>query len=555
MLFAYLTLTTALIISITAAVYSILGLTAIFAAAFWPIVIMGGSLEVGKIVATLWLHKYWKQAEIQYKMYLCFAVAILMMLTSMGVFGFLSKAHGDQSLVSGDSSAKVAIYDEKIKISRENIDANRKALKQMDEAVDQVMGRSTDEKGADKAVAIRRGQSTERNRLLKEIEAEQKKITALNEERAPLAAENRKIEAEVGPVKYIAALIYGDNPEANVLEKAVRWVIILIVIVFDPLALTLLLAATKSIEWERGINIFNPNKKREEEEEKEEEVTDKFEDKHDGDEPVIEPTPVPVPVDVTMKKTAGQDVFAPKIENGIPVDIYNDDHIAMIRRIKPDWTPPVETPKYEPDDGPLTTEQVEQIQELANQELPQGEIISREDLFEPLPETTKPVEEVDPIVDLSKAIYAAEHPDEDLDSHHQAHASGEITTLPWHSDDHVNSLPISDGERKKLKEMMKLQPDNVPAPAGNVTGFGINFPTTPIRGDLFLRVDQLPTQLYKFNGAQWIMVDKNITDTYVYDEAYIDHLIEKIGTGEYDLDLLSDAEREQIESRLKQTGN
>ena len=102
MIFGYLTLATALIISLSAAVYSILGLTAIFAAAFWPIVIMGGSLEVGKIVTTLWLHKYWDRAEIQYKLYLCSAVAVLMFLTSMGVFGFLSKAHSDQALVSGD---------------------------------------------------------------------------------------------------------------------------------------------------------------------------------------------------------------------------------------------------------------------------------------------------------------------------------------------------------------------------------------------------------------------------------------------------------------------
>jgi hypothetical protein len=109
MLFGYLTLFTALILSISAAVYSILGLTAIFAAAFWPIVILGGSLEFGKIVTTLWLHKYLKQAQLQYKIYLCSAVAILMLLTSMGVFGFLSKAHTDQSLVSGDVQSKIAI--------------------------------------------------------------------------------------------------------------------------------------------------------------------------------------------------------------------------------------------------------------------------------------------------------------------------------------------------------------------------------------------------------------------------------------------------------------
>ena len=113
----------------------------------------------------------------------------------------------------------------------------------------QTMGRSTDEKGADKAVAIRRSQGAERARLLKEIDAEQKKITALNDERAPIAAEVRKVEADVGPIKYIAKVIYGDNPDANILEKAVSWVIMIIVAVFDPLALCLILAGNKQLEW------------------------------------------------------------------------------------------------------------------------------------------------------------------------------------------------------------------------------------------------------------------------------------------------------------------
>jgi hypothetical protein len=174
-----------------------------------------------------------------------------MIITSMGIFGFLSKAHSDQGMVSGDVQAKISIYDEKIKTERENIDANRKALKQMDEAVDQVMGRSADEKGADKAVAIRRAQQKERGRLLADITTAQQKITALNEERAPIAAEVRKVEAEVGPIKYIAAFIYGDNPDANVLEKAVTWVIIMIVIVFDPLAVIMLLAAQMTFGWRK----------------------------------------------------------------------------------------------------------------------------------------------------------------------------------------------------------------------------------------------------------------------------------------------------------------
>ena len=249
MILGLLLLATGLIISAVAIYYSVIGLAAIFAAATIPIYIMGGSLEVAKLVCASWLKANWDRAPTFIKAYMMTAVIVLMFITSMGIFGFLSKAHTDQNLVSGDVQSKIAIYDEKIKTSKENIDANRKALKQMDEAVDQVMGRSTDEKGADKAVTIRRGQQKERVRLLAEIETEQKKISGLNEERAPVAAENRKIEAEVGPIKYIAAFIYGDNPDTNLLEKAVTWVIILIVVVFDPLAVIMLLAAQMTFGW------------------------------------------------------------------------------------------------------------------------------------------------------------------------------------------------------------------------------------------------------------------------------------------------------------------
>jgi hypothetical protein len=183
---------------------------------------------------------------------------MLMLITSMGIFGFLSKAHSDQSLVSGDVIAKIAVYDEKIKTEKENIDVSRKSLKQMDEAVDQVMGRSSDEKGADKAVAVRRGQQKERQRLLAEIAESQTRISALNEQRAPIAAEVRKVEAEVGPIKYIASLIYGDNPDTNVLERSVRWVIILLVCVFDPLAIMMLLSATESLKWARESRKITP---------------------------------------------------------------------------------------------------------------------------------------------------------------------------------------------------------------------------------------------------------------------------------------------------------
>jgi hypothetical protein len=251
MLFGYLLLAVALTISLTAAFYSIAGLTAIFAAAFWPIVIMGSVLELGKVITTVWLHKYWDRVAVQFKLYLVPAIAILMLITSMGIFGFLSKAHLDQAVPAGDVSAQVQIFDDKIKTERDNIEAARKALKQMDAQVDEKLSRTTDDKGAERAVQIRRNQSKERTNLQNEISTAQKKISTLQEQRAPIASQARKVEAEVGPIKYIAALIYGDNPDANILEKAVRWVIILIVLVFDPLALVLILAADQTFEWAR----------------------------------------------------------------------------------------------------------------------------------------------------------------------------------------------------------------------------------------------------------------------------------------------------------------
>jgi hypothetical protein len=488
MIFGFSILVTAILLSCVAAYYSVAGLTAIFSAAAIPVMIMGGSLELGKIVATVWLHNNWQRVGVLFKVYLVPAVAFLMLLTSMGIFGYLSKAHSDQSLVSGDAVAKVAIYDEKIKISRDNIEADRRALKQMDEAVDQVMGRSADEKGADKAVAIRRGQQRERARILADIETEQKKITGLNEERAPLAAEFRKVESEVGPIKYIAALVYGDNPDSNVLEKAVRLVIIMIVLVFDPLALTLILAANKQFEWARqGTGGFV----------------------HDETEP-----------------------------------------------------------KYEPDDGPLTQDQVEQIKESA---------------AEPTPDDPIPCYKCGtPLVDAPGIGLFC--PNKECDVIDNVNGEEPVKLAPieieyefvdeHHEPDHEPDLHVYDDERlvSNFDKQQLAEKTSVPEKSawdnylgiradndvnifksGLLKGFGIRFPDDAVKGDSFIRVDQMPSALYKYNGAKWIEVDKGLSDQYAYDTAYIDHLIEKLTTGEYDPELLNDAEREQVAQRLQTT--
>ncbi len=239
----YLLFITALSLSAVAAYYSIMGLVAIFAAAVIPIFIMGSLLEASKLVVASWLYRTWKEIPVLMKSYFTFALVVLMLLTSMGIFGYLSKAHLDQAIPTGDVQAKLALIDEKIKTEKENINASRKELSQLDSQVDQTIARTTDAGGAERAITIRRNQQKDRNRILSEIGAAQAKIAKLNEERAPIASEVRKVEAEVGPIKYIAALLYGDNPETDLLEKAVRWVIIMIVIVFDPLAVLMLVAA------------------------------------------------------------------------------------------------------------------------------------------------------------------------------------------------------------------------------------------------------------------------------------------------------------------------
>jgi hypothetical protein len=247
MLFALITFLCAISLSAIAAYYSVIGLMAIFAASPIPIAIMGGALEFSKLIAASWAYKNWSVAPRFLKYYFTVAVIILMFITSLGIFGYLSKAHNDQTLISGDVSAKIAMIDEKIKVERDNIDVNRKTLKQMDESVDQVMVRSTNEKGAEKAASLRKAQQTERNRILKEIETYNKRISTLNEERAPIATEIRKVEAEVGPIKYIAALIYGDSIDSSLLDKSVRFVIILLVLVFDPMAVLLVIAGNFSL--------------------------------------------------------------------------------------------------------------------------------------------------------------------------------------------------------------------------------------------------------------------------------------------------------------------
>lgn len=248
-------------ISACAAYYSIVGLTAIFAAAFWPIVIMGSALELGKLTAAVWLHLNWKHALWWIRTYMVPAVAVLMLITSMGIFGFLSRAHIEQTAGASDVTTQIEQLNLDISIEQGKIDNNKKIIEQLDAAVDSLINGSATQGGQTKtsnakqasklaaeATKLRKSQEAQRSELQSQIQASADKMAGINKQKLTLEQQVKKIEAEVGPIKYVAALVYGDNPDTNTLEKAVRWMIIILVVVFDPLAVVLILAATSGLQ-------------------------------------------------------------------------------------------------------------------------------------------------------------------------------------------------------------------------------------------------------------------------------------------------------------------
>jgi hypothetical protein len=563
MILGFFTLLIAMAISGVAAYYSILGLVAIFAAAALPVIIMGSVLEAGKIMTAIWLHRNWDRANLAYKLYLVPSVIFLMLLTSLSVFGFLSKAHLDQAVPTSDVAAQIELVDTKIVTQRENINAARKVLTQMDGAVDAVLSRSNNEQGARNANNLRNQQAKDRTKLQDDIGKAQTEIAKLNEERAVIARDLRKIEAEVGPVKYVAALIYGDNPDANLLERSVRWVIILIVAVFDPLAIVLILAGTKQMQWgmeawrARRVEKAKPfqdarmiaelhemvNKLTEENEQfytQNQELLKLEQDYKDNivelmhvrlrvgeltEQLAAQPAQHTTPPDteamerqaaaiaqLTQEYTnmeahysrvlgqltqANQDneIQATLLANALQrnqdadqqrhhaytvleqrdqelsqLKVDRDALVAHINELQ--RTPPV--PAYEPDDGPLTDQQVEQIRELAAADLPQGEPVLISHMFDPM-----------------------------------------------------------------------ANPDAV-VPAPPRTDFGPEFPHSPGKGDMFLRTDFKPSRLFKWNEQTWIQINKNTTDSYAYNEMYVAFLVQKLQDREYEWDDLSATEQQQV---------
>ena len=733
MLLGLLILFVALALSGIAAYYSIIGLTAIFAAAVIPIIVMGGILEVAKLACTVWLHQNWQRARFVMKLYLVPAVAVLMFITSMGIFGFLSKSHIEQSAMGTEQIEQVKVIDDKLlraqaKVERWNaeigrlnrgetsgridglitreqeridkankriqpqidaenskvkglrlqadkeiaqqnkrlgdaqkrtsadIDIAEKRLAQLDKDVAAYTSQGTttggvftaDVDNVKKGNQLRASQKPERDALekaiakakrteigvasrvqreitninkrlaeqikaveanvakirtgiiktidsananiakytleagssnknvdvrIKELELNieniQPQIDGLREEKFVFEKQYRQFEAEVGPVKYIAQLIYGDNPDQNLLEAAVRWVIILIVAVFDPLAIMMLLAATETFAWRRQdketavetvTTMPSPLPVEEVEEVQEQEAPDepepdqpvedgptdeepdeiRSEDKSDGGETRVdteEPSKDPKPLERTLHvehivlpepDEKEEKIYAHAYENEyVPNPEIEEEKVETIQVEVPiektaniyNWQ------EEDVKENPVVVNDGRQDEPIYSDEPTKEEIQAvEEDIFE-----WKEEDEDDPNK-RAKRIWKRLNPDDTLKNNEQMLAHGEIDVLPWEQ--------YIDQPDEKLEQFAQ-------------STFGNTFPTHPIKGDTYVKTDVFPSTLHKFNGEVWITVDKETSNSYVYNDMYIQHLIEKLGSGEYDPELLNDAERTAIEEQLK----
>ena len=258
MFLTLLTFISAISISVIAAGYSIVGLATLFAGAVVPIIAMGSALEVGKLVAASWLYHNWdSDVPRLLKTYLFGAIIVLILITSLGIFGFLSKAHLDQVKPTSSNNIKIEVIDKQINQQEIIIQRAEKQITLLDKALEVYI----DKEYVSRGLKERKKQEEERTLLNNTINDASDKIAELVNQKAELSLAQDKIEAEVGPIKYVAELIYGENAQDN-FDKSVRFVILILIFVFDPLAVLLLIAANISLrQWRKKRNLIKSEQK------------------------------------------------------------------------------------------------------------------------------------------------------------------------------------------------------------------------------------------------------------------------------------------------------
>ena len=244
----YLVLMMGLILTSIAGYFSVVGLATIFSGAFWSVIIMASGLEVSKVVATSWLYRNWRITPLLIRCYMLSSIIILIGITSIGVFGYLSKAHLEVTInAQGSNAIRITQIEQQIRIAEEKI-VDAKATKQILDADIKTLQSYDRIRGPEGAIAVRQGQQDQRNALDKIIFDAQERIAVSQEALVPLKTVQLNQEAEIGPLKYIAELIYGEEAKDH-FDVAVRWIIIILVCVFDPLAIVMILAGNVGLSY------------------------------------------------------------------------------------------------------------------------------------------------------------------------------------------------------------------------------------------------------------------------------------------------------------------
>ena len=511
MLFGLLTFLIAITISSVAIYYSVAGLVAIFAAAAIPIIIMGTALEVGKLVAAVWLHRYWSRAAWWLKTYLSIAVVVLMIITSMGIFGFLSKAHVEQNLASDTVTQRIEIiegkilaeekyierqsdvleriqskdksgvdrFNQDIAIEQKKIDDAYARIEVLDADVEAFTSRNKGFGGTGRVkqgLELREKQGPEREALMLKIEQASNKIDEIREKNdksldkvdnqvaiaeknifdsttridgflldlEPLKGQVMKLESEVGPIRYIAEFVYGEEADRNLLEEAVRWVIITIIFVFDPLAVLLLIASQYTFRW-------------------------RYIDKH-GEEPTAPKTPPaptipPAPVKPVEPQPTGGQSLSKIVEQQKDVQAKSKPiKLSDIAEKKPVTTKPSEEKTthemlmegFEKEQKEREAE--EQLEEFKKREEQEAEDLRRV-AYDAKEEEWQKV----------KTVWKEANPHDTIHRHKDLYIKGMIDELPWEKitiTDEEPPMPldqwnkmIEEAEKEVSKEVKKPEPD------------------------------------------------------------------------------------------------
>lgn len=490
-MFGILTLFTALAMATVAAVFAVYGIVAIFAGMPQFALIMGSVIELGKIVGVSWLYRNWAEpTKIKYFMVPLVLLAIL--LTSMGIFGLLSKAHLEQTSPVANNQIQIERIDQQISREQARINDSEQVISQLDQSV-QVLINFDRIRGPDGALAVRENQADQRELLRQTVESAQSQLDTLQDQKLELRQQLRVVELEVGPVKYLAELIYGDGVDRT--AEAVRWVIVAFIFVFDPMAILLLMAGNYTLMNRKPKTIQQGD--------------------NDGD----------------SKHTEHR----PDSESAIPTTATSEQSAVSGKSDLPQAEPCID----DRDIVPVQPERTTGDQQTESDTSDKSDGVEPEAMLESEPEAMPESEpEATIVIPNSKKQEDVRVETEGVTPVHDI-GGGYV--------EYNNHLFQQDALKELRPDLFSLKVDQH---NNYKSGFGTQFPKMAKKKDIFVRVDLMPNRVYRFDGMRWINIDKNLSESYLYDQEYIRYLIDKIDSGEYDVELLSEQEKIQIEDYL-----